>query len=452
MTYTESQAQVLKELPIWFNSNNPIGILEAPAGMGKTFLIKHFLDKMGRRCKPLLLAETNEAVNVLRASVNGKYITKTICSAFNLVLSNIEGVKEVVQHIEPDLAKVNIILIDEASMLSRERLKLILTSCISKDISVLLIGHSSQLPPVEERNDGQGCKSPAFIDDFYTENGFPIPTKFFLTEPVRNTTKIYTFCNDVERLFYNRGIIPNDFTVSGAFLASYLLDPQGVVAFREAKTAALAYSNKKVYELNTVIRKALFGIVAEEQLFIVGDRILCRQPTRSFNKPLSENVQNIERILTTKAELLTTNTKATVLKVDYKEILGIVCWELMIHSNHYDAGKALGYIYYPIIRNEVVTLFTKLNNFAIWDKGATRQKKFDIAHSVGSIFGVDSRDIKHDLRHSYAMTVDQSQGSSIANVIVDDGDIKRCIRNRTLEIKVRYVAYSRSKTNLYRLQ
>jgi hypothetical protein len=167
---------------------------------------------------------------------------------------------------------------------------------------------------------------------------------------------------------------------------------------------------------------------------------------------MSDKVKSVEGLVQVKSELLTTNTKSIILNVGFKEIAGILCWELLIHSNHFEKNKAVGYIYYPLDRNEVVALFMKYNNFAIWDKSTNRQKKFDLAHSIGSIYGVDSRDIKHDLRHGYAMTVDQSQGSTIDNVIVDDGDIKRCIRNRTLEIKVRYVGYSRSKINLWRLQ
>jgi hypothetical protein len=452
MIYTESQGYVLSELPKWFSSANPIALLAAPAGYGKTFIVKGFLDRMGRRCKPLILAETNEAVNVLRNSVGSKYTTKTVCSAFNLILTNIEGEKQVVQHVTPDFSKINLIIIDEVSMLSRGRLKLIIDTCFEHSISLLLIGHSSQLPPIEERNGGNGCNSPAFIDSFYMDNSYDVPTKFYLSEPVRNTTNIFNFCNVVESLLHKRGVLPSDFIVSSSFLASYLLDQHGVVSFREGKTVCLAYSNKKVYELNTIVRKALFGTVSEEQLFIVGDRLICRQPTRLFPKAITDKVKSVEGLVQVKSELLTTNTKSIVLNVGFKEIAGILCWELLIHSNHFEKNKAVGYIYYPLDRNEVVALFMKYNNFAIWDKSANRQKKFDLAHTIGSIYGVDSRDIKHDLRHGYAMTVDQSQGSTIDNVIVDDGDIKRCIRNRTLEIKVRYVGYSRAKIHLWRLQ
>jgi hypothetical protein len=449
MQLTPSQADVLAALPKWFNSDNPIAILEARAGYGKTHLVRHFLDKMGRRCKPLLLAETNEAVNVLRHSAGSKYNVKTVCSAFNLVVGNVEGVKQLVQRSSPDFTDVNLLVIDEASMLPKRRLQLILDTCVSMGISVLLIGHSSQLPPVEERNDGGGCKSPAFVDEVYTSIGYAVPVKFYLTEPVRNTTEISIFCNEVEGLLTKRGVVSSQFTKPATFFPDYL--KRHAESFSTGKTVALAYTNKRVAELNTVIRKGVYKEQAEEELFIKGDRLIFRQPSRCFHKPLNDMLRSMESILRERHEVFTTNTKAVVQSVSFKEVLGITCWELLVTSNHYIEGGRIGYVYYPLNRLDVVALFTKLNNFAIWETGISRQKKFDIAYSVGSVFGVDSKDEKHDLKHGYAVTVDCSQGSTIDNVIVSDGDIKQYIRNRELEIKIRYVAYSRAKNNLWRI-
>jgi len=139
MKFTKSQEKVLAELPSWFYTHSNVAILEARAGSGKTFLIKHFLDSMGKRIKPLILAETNEATNVLKISLGSKYleVTKTICSAFNLTLGNVEGVKKLVQHAEPSFKEVNLIVIDEASMISSSRLNMILQSCIAEDVKVL---------------------------------------------------------------------------------------------------------------------------------------------------------------------------------------------------------------------------------------------------------------------------------------------------------------------------
>ncbi len=448
--YTPSQVDTLSKLPKWFNGKNPISIIEAPAGFGKTFIIKAFLDNMGRRVKPLILAETNEAVNVLKHNLGSKYIVKTVCSAFNLVLGNVEGVKQILQHNQPDFDKVNLLVVDECSILSRDRILLILNTCIELGISILFIGHSSQLPPIEERD--RDCISPAFLDDFYESNKFPIPEKFYLTEPVRNTTEIYAFASSVEELLRKRGVIASKFTVTSKFFTDYLISTHGTFQFEVGETVILAYTNARVAQLNTIVRKCLFGIAADYNTFLVKDRLLFRQPARCFSKPLTGLHKSMEGILKEKHIAFTTNTKAIVKSISHKDILGITCWELMVVSNHFEEGSRVGYVYYPLERAEVCELYHRLNNYAIWDKGVTRQKKFDIAHAVGSVFGVDARDEKHDLRYGYAMTCDQSQGSTIPNVFVDDGDINRYIKHRTLALKIKYTAYSRARYNLWRLQ
>lgn len=453
MVLTPSQEQLLLSLPAWWRGKQQVGILEGAAGYGKTFMVKQFLQLMGKRVKPLILAETNEAVNVLRQGLGSNYLTKTVCSAFNLSVGNIDGVKQLVQYNEPDFKEVNLIIVDECSMLGKERLVMILRTASSLGIKVLLIGHSSQLPPVESRNDEHGCLSPAFDFSFYEDYNLELPQQFYLHEPVRNTTEIFEFCTEVESLLRKRGVIPYKFVVGSSFLASYLKPQEGIASFLQGKTVALAYSNKRVAEINQTVRFGIFGKLASEEYFIVTDRVIFRQPTFCFWVKLKEGVRSVEEVLKAKKTVFTTNTKAVVTSITFKTLLGIDCWELKVESNHYEEGKQVGYCYYPLNREDVVAYFHKLHNFAVWDKNpVTSQKKHDLAYAVGSIFGVDSRDEKHDLRHSYAITVDCSQGATIDNVIVDEADIDRCVRNRTLLIKVKYVAFSRAKVNLWRIQ
>lgn len=452
MQLTPSQDKLITDLPTWWRSKNQFALLEAPAGFGKTFMVKQFLQFMGRRVKPLVLAETNEAVNVLRQGLGANYTIKTVCSAFNLSLGNIEGVKQLVQYNEPDFTETNLLIVDECSMLGVERLVMMLRTSLSLGIKILLIGHSSQLPPIEARNDEHGCLSPAFDDSFYTKFNLEIPQKFYLHEPVRNTTEIFTFCTEVEALLRKRGVIPYKFVVGSSFLTKQLQDRQATHSFLEGITVALAYSNKRVWELNTEIRAGIFGGLASEELFLPKDRLIFRQPTFCFWVKLKENFRSLEELLKVKKTLFTTNTKAVVTEVSFKTVLGIDCWELKVTSNHYEEGKQVGYVYYPLNRNEVVSFFHKLHNFALWETSATfKQKKFDLAYSVGSVFGVDAYDEKHDLRHGYAVTCDCSQGATIDNVIVEEKDVDRCVRNRMLMLKVKYVAYSRARVNLWRM-
>lgn len=450
MQLTPSQEKLLIDLPLWWKSKTPFVLVEAPAGFGKSFMVEQFLNLMGKRTKPLILAETNEAVNVLRQWLGSKYEVKTVCSAFNLSLGHVDGVKQLIQYNEPDFKDINLLVIDEASMPPIERSLMLLRIALSLGIKVLLIGHGSQLPPVESRTGD--CLSPLFDDNFYDTYNLPRPLKLYLTEPVRNTTEIFKLCTQTEALLRQRGVIPYKFVVGKDFLGRYLNNQEGIANFLKGKTTAITYSNKSTYELNSKIRSNIFGQVASEELFLVTDRVIFRQPTFSFWVKLKENVRSVEEILRVKKTLFTTNTKAIVTEVSFKTILGIDCWELKVSSNHYEEGKQVGYCYYPLNRNDVLAYFHKLHNFALWDKNPiTSQKKYDLAHAVGGIFGVDSRDERHDLRHGYSITVDCAQGATIDNVLIDETDVDSCVRNRTLLIKTKYVAFSRAKINLWRM-
>ena len=318
-------------------------------------------------------------------------------------------------------------------------------------MKLLLIGHSSQLCSINERDATGSCESPAFVDQFYLDNGYEVPAKFFLKEPVRNTTGIHTFCMDVEKLLTQRGVVDSRYKVPSTYLKKYLETPEGIQHFFDGTTNVIAYSNLRVKEHNESIRKGLFGEDAIENLFLINDRLIFRQPTRCFVKQLPNYTKSVQTILKSKNIVFTTNTRAVVLDVTFKEVHDILCWELKVASNHFELGNRVGYVYHPITRSEVCALFHKYINFALWDKEGKRQAKFDLAHAIPGLFGVDCGEGKYDLKHSYALTVDCAQGSTIDNVVVDESNINKCVSNRKLLIKVLYVAFSRARHNLWRM-
>jgi exodeoxyribonuclease-5 len=436
MKYTKSQAEVLDKLPIWFRGDNPFAILEAPGGYGKSFLLKHFLDKMGRRVKPLVMAEYSEAVNVLKEFLGEKYTAKTVCSAFNLVLSADElGIKSLKCHQEPDFEGYNLFIIDEASILSTSRLKLIMQTAIASGIMVLFVGHRSQLPPIED-SDNKLCVSPVFLEESFV--------KFKLTEPVRHTGELWEFCNESEKLIYKMGMLPNKFVNSFSYLNRFVNSVDGAASFFAGRSIALAYTNERVKELNLLIRKGIFGKEAEDNEVLLNERLIARQPIRVFKDKLTGFEKSFEFILTKKKNtVFGTNTKAVVTAIDFKDLLNITCYELKIKTNHFEKDNE-GYIYIPLDFKQLEPLQHKLKNSAMFEKElGMRKKKFNILHELPAVFNTETK-------YGYAITVHQSQGSTIDTVFVDDNDINRC-RNEVMKRKLRYVAYSRSKEQLIRL-
>ena len=460
---TNSQAIFVKQFPTWFTGNNTIAILEADGGSGKTFVLKYALEQQPHfrfKEKALILAETNEAVLVLLEKLGSSYKNiKTVCSAFNLVHSvNSEGEEGLKQHREPEFEGITLVCIDESSMLSSTRLKMILDLCKAYGIYVLLIGDRKQLPsPEDETSWNSRCDSVAFVEQWYVDNGFQVPVWFRLTENKRSSNEHYEFCNKVGKLQEegSKGFVPDKYMTPFSTLKKYLQTLEGQDAFLNGDAIVLAYTNKRVFELNQLVRKELFGIDSQDP-YLVGDRLIFRQPTKCFNRKITDGNNYFESLVVQKGTVFTTNTKAIIKEVNYKTVYGMTVAELYIHSNHFVKGLQDGYIYIPLERKEAFDKYCKLQQQAKFTKGEKeRQKAFEKCRAFNSIFNVGinpfkEEDCRRDTKHGYSLTCHNSQGSSIQDVFVDEKDIDT-IKNKWLKLKIKYVAYSRVARYLARL-
>jgi hypothetical protein len=430
---SNSQQVALSDLITWYNSSSSFGILEGAAGTGKTYLVQHLITALGKNIKPLLLAETNEAASVLARSTNNKYPTQTVCSALGLTLGH-EGSKQVlVQRIRPDLSEFNLVAIDEASMLDELRLELLYEA----GIRILFIGHGSQLPPVDvSQSSIDKCISPIFT------KGYPM---YSLVDNIRNKGELAVFCDKAEGLITNRGILPNNYCVSKNFVTSYLQERCNIDSIVLGDTVALAWSNKAVVEHNTNLRKSIFGAASSKETFITGDRVIFRSPTAKFNFPADSNAKTLTALAGSpdSSEQLSTNTKATVNFVNEVTLLGIACYELKVTTDSNTAMKQDGIVYVAIDEDAFNKLKYKMYQVALYEiNPAIANKKWKSYHDLSLVFS--------NCKHAYAITVHCSQGSTIRNVFVDDKDINKC-SNPYLKKKLKYVAYSRASTELYRL-
>lgn len=428
-----------------------------------TYVLKYALEKQPHfnfKQKALILAETNEAVLVLLEKLGTGYEhIKTVCSAFNLVHGvNSEGEEGLTQHREPEFEGITLLCIDEASMLSSTRLKMILDVCKAYGIYVLLIGDRKQLPSPEDEVDWNSrCDSVAFVEQWYVDNGFQIPVLFKLTENKRSSNEHYEFCTKVGKLQAEgaKGFVPDKYMTPFSALRKYLQAFEGRDAFLKSDAVVLAYTNKRVAELNQLVRKELFGKDSQDP-FLEGDRIIFRQPTKCFERIIKDGNNYFDSLISQKGVMFTTNTKAVVKKVGYKTVLGMTVVELYIHSNHFVKGLQDGFIYIPLERKEAFDKYCKMRQQAMYTHGDTaRQKAFERCRLFCSIFNVGINafkedDCRRDTKHGYGLTVHCSQGSSIPDVFVDEKDLAT-IKNKHLRLKVQYVAYSRVGRYIARL-
>jgi hypothetical protein len=102
-----------------------------------------------------------------------------------------------------------------------------------------------------------------------------------------------------------------------------------------------------------------------------------------------------------------------------------------------------GIVYVVIDEKGFANLQKKLYTSALYEVNPNLAvSKWGHYHNLSTVFS--------NCKHAYAITVHCSQGSTIKNVFVDDKDINKCA-NPYLKKKLKYVAYSRASTELYRL-
>ena len=133
-----------------------INALCGAGGTGKTFVIKYVINN----CKWSggvigCAAPTHKACRVLSNSIDGKEVN-TIQSLFGFRLDvNIENFDPENPAFNPvgkdKLDGLKVLIIDEASMLNAKLVKYISNKCKKLQIKVIMLGDSSQLPPVNEK-------------------------------------------------------------------------------------------------------------------------------------------------------------------------------------------------------------------------------------------------------------------------------------------------------------
>lgn len=425
-----SQTIAVDNLTSWFYaSNSPkVAVLEAPAGFGKSFTVKYFLNKLGRFASPLCTAPFNEATYQLRQALAGtSYPCKTTYSAFNFAQVGSEDTVTFKQVSSPELDAYNLIVVDEIGTLSGDLLEVIENT---PNIKILGLGHRSQLPPiVKNLKRLDKCISPVFT------RGYPI---FTLTEPMRNKGEIYEYCQKLDKLITSAGIPPTTFNKSKSFVNNYI--GNNAQDFFAGTAKVLAYTNAQVDTWNKTIRESIFGSEAADN-FLVGDKIVFTNPAIGYPRKLITAHKWYDVIgKDTIRENIFTNTKAVVKAVGVKEVLNVMCYELAISTDSVDSNNNL-FIHVPIVYEDYIALRDKYYRNALYCKDVTNRKRaWKDYHTLQNLFA--------QVKHSYAMTVHRSQGSSIQKVISDSADISKCT---CLDVrkKLEYVAASRAVHELY---
>ena len=146
------QQQAIDKLSDWYFSNELECTVEGPAGCGKSYIIRYFLDNIVDKSYTVT-APTHKALRVLESMVGRKGMTLHSLHGLkpNIDLQNFDIENPQFDPLNPSkIQNYNLVVIDECSMINKDLFQLNRNRATTYNVKILYVGDSLQLPPVNE--------------------------------------------------------------------------------------------------------------------------------------------------------------------------------------------------------------------------------------------------------------------------------------------------------------
>jgi exodeoxyribonuclease-5 len=422
LALTAEQAAALEALDSFVQGEEKLYLLTGYAGTGKTTLLQRFIRGLRDRGdqRPIVLsAFSNKATKVLVAMAAqwGLEIdAMTCCKLLGLrpVINEDDG-KQMFQLDRQQGSQIDryrLVIIDECSMINQELWELLVNavSNLYRGTQILFVGDSAQLPPVNEP------ESACFRQ---------IVHRAELTEVVRYGGAIGVIAEDIRRNL-ERDRLPrftsdtNTDNTEGCFVLprpaweTLLIRAFTSPAYQKNpdQVRALAYTNRRVAQLNHTIRSAIYGSNALR--FVPGERLIALTPCLEEDAivlPTSAECEVIHAARGREGEWPLWILEVETENGDYKTLR-------VLHESGQTEFKA-----------KVDLLAQEKRWMEFWDL----QQRF------------------HAVDYAYSLTIHKSQGSTFQDVFVD---VPSMLSNRNLieRNQLCYVAFTRAAKRLFLYQ
>lgn len=382
------------------------------AGSGKSFFVSQVADNVLRHAPPgspihtvKITATTNKAAAVLSDSMpNHIGEIETIYSFLNLRVKEdfSDGTMTIIPTQKWKVHSGTLVIIDEDSMIDSPLFKY-MNMALDKTCKVILVGDRNQLAPVKED------LSPIF------KQGFPVS---FLSLPVRNANSpaLMALCEQAKQTVLT-GIFTPIVEVPGVidFVDGTTL--QGILEREFLKEdpakRVLAYTNERVIQYNTFIRK----IRGYTHPFVVGEILTNNQTAELAAKErlYTDQVVKVTRIIDEFEDV--TSFPGFPFDAVTLELEDVTNGQTYVLTAFADPGR----------RTEML-------------RGYANRKSWERYFKLKNTYP--------DLRSVAASTTHKAQGSTYDSVIVDLADIGKST-NKGQTARMQYVALSRPKSRLY---
>ena len=464
VTFTNDQTIAVKGLTEFinnpFNDSKFIYGLVGPGGVGKTFVIKHIV----RNCKYAtsvirFTAPTHKACRVLSQALSG-IDTFTIQSTFgfriNMNLADFDYKNPQFDPMaSPKLDNIELLVIDESSMLPAGLVHYINDVCRKRNIKLIYIGDAAQLPPVNEKKSTafDTCVKLFYLNEIVRQGASnPILTILdMLREDIRNkTTKtISYFAKHVGEMNYNDNgegysiVRRNEFIQN---IATRFQDEEYTTNIDKYKI--IGYTNLAVTQWNNFVRqliieKAERGIITKNDLVMSYKTIVDEFNSVIINNSEEYIINDIVNYTDAKY-----NLKGYLIK--FQLVNGGQITKPLFVIDHTDKFTILKYVQTLDDLVKEAKMATGATRSKRWKEYFEFKDKYLIANNItrnGQII------YQRDLDYGFSITSHRSQGSTYENVFVDVNDIvfdKKGYVYPNVEDMLRrlYVACSRTKKEL----
>lgn len=448
MKYSSDQVAALDAIEDWINTKGaPAHVLTGSAGVGKTTVIAKIVEifnKTHPNYNVFISATTNKASAVLH-HMHGFFDATTVHKLFGIVPTISSYGKEMLSsNGSIKYTEDSLIIIDEASMISHELLKLISDSIKYTTAKILFVGDPYQLPPISDSCpvfDGSIPTSKLITVHRQKGDNPILDTAIEFRDFINGTSDVYPRFTEsvINESGFGIHVLPKE-----EWIKKYIKEYYDYSAGDPVTSPMCTYTNKAAMYYNELIRKTKFMMQGSYEPFTNGELMISNASTKEC-KIFSKNA---------------VNNNETLLINDI--------------TQHVHAGVN-GYLLQCIRSSSGKSITNRIDLFVAMHEKEKRaaiklykQKAMDITIAnktkAGKGLKVSSAeysaqkkawrefyDFKNtfaDLRPPFAGTIHKAQGSTYDSVFLDLEDINKC-RDPLLRARLLYVGLTRARENVY---
>ena len=393
-------------------NNDPFHILGGYAGSGKSTVIKVIVANL---YGTVLCAPTNKAVKVLSNLNTGKECM-TIYSLLGLKMEQHEDELVLTKAEKDKVGKYRIIIIDECGMVNTELLKYIEKAAKTYGCKVLFVGDPAQLNPVgENRSPIWGKYDIDVLKKVERHDNQILKMATHIRETKIPDLNMRNDNDEKEGVWYldHSDFISKikEFAKNGSFAT---------------QSRAIAWRNKTVDKLNSIIREEIYGVEkTEKHVWLKDERIVFTSPYNTETTNVITDEEAVVKMFAVQQHLKYPEFKAYYLTLEFGDKYPYTETIPVLHEDSFHAHK-----------KKLAELAHLARKADYKTKGALWKEFWEIKEMFAQI------------KYGYALTAHRAQGSTFENAFVDVNDIlsnsnsveaKRCL----------YVAVTRPTTRLF---